>query len=206
MHLVTVDETWVHYYEPESKAQGRQWVGPGSPRPKKFKTQPSAGKVMATIFWDAKGVIMLDFLPKRSTITGVYYANLLDQLRTAIREKRRGKLSKDVLLQQDNGRVHTCKVAMDAVERNGYELIPHPAYSPDLAPSDFFLFPNLKKDICGLHFQSDEEVMTAVEEWVSGEDPDFFTSGLMALEHSWSKCFTLEGNYIEKEEVDLNRK
>ena len=44
-----------------------------------------------------------------------------DQLRTAIREKRRGKLFKGVLLQQDNARVHTCKVAMDAVERNGYE-------------------------------------------------------------------------------------
>ena len=201
LRLVTVDETWFHYYEPENKAQSRQ-----SPRPKKFKTQPSTGKVMATVFWDAKGIIMLDFLPKRSTITGVYYANLLDQLRTAIREKRRGKLSKGVLLQQDNARVHTCKVAMDAVERNGYELISYPAYSPDLAPSDFFLFPNLKKDIRGLHFRSDEEVVTAVEEWVNGKDPDFFSSGLMALEHRWSKCITLEGNYIEKEEVDLNRK
>ena len=72
LRLVTVDETWFHYYEPENKAQ---WVGPGSPRPKKFD---------ATSCWqgddhsilDAKGVIMLDFLPKRSTITGVYYANL----------------------------------------------------------------------------------------------------------------------------------
>ena len=52
-----------------------QWVGPGSPRPKKFKTQPPAGKVMTTVFWDAKGVIMLDLLPQRGTITGV-----LDQL------------------------------------------------------------------------------------------------------------------------------
>ena len=75
LRLVTVDGTSVHYYEPENKAQSRQWVGPGSPRPKKLKTQPSAGKVMATVFWDAKGVIILDFLPKRSTITGVYYAN-----------------------------------------------------------------------------------------------------------------------------------
>ena len=49
-HLVTVDETWVHYYEPENKAQSRRSVGPGSPRPKKFKTQPSAGKVMALYF------------------------------------------------------------------------------------------------------------------------------------------------------------
>ena len=140
LRLVTVDETWVHHYEPESKAQSRQWIGPGSPRPKKFKTQGDGHSILGR-----KSVIMLDFLPKRSTITGVYYANLLDQLSTAIREKRRGKLSKGVLLQQDNARVHTCKVAMDAVERNGYELIPHPAYSPDLAPSDFFLFPNLKK-------------------------------------------------------------
>ena len=164
LRLVTGDETLVHYYEPENKAQSRQRVGPGSPRPKKFKTHPSAGKVMATVFWDAKCVIMLDFLPKQSTTTGVYYANLLDQLRTAIRDKRRGKLSEGVLLQQGNGRVPTCKVAMDAVERNAYELIPHPAYLPDLAPSNFFLFPNLKKDIRGLHFGSDEEVVTVVEE------------------------------------------
>ena len=72
MRLVTVDETWVHNYEPENEAHSRQWVGPESPWPKKFKTKPSAGKVMASVFWDAKGVIMLEFLPKRSTITGVY--------------------------------------------------------------------------------------------------------------------------------------
>ena len=80
LRLVTVDETRAHYYEPENKAQSRQWVGPGSPRPKKFKTHPSAAKVVATVFLVAKGVIMLDLLPKRRAITGVYYANLLDQL------------------------------------------------------------------------------------------------------------------------------
>ena len=85
---------------------------------------------------------------------------MLDQLRTAIHEKRQGKLSKGVFLQQDNARVHICKVAMDAVEQNGYELIAHSAYSPDLAPSDFFLFPNLKKDIRGRNFRSDEEVVS----------------------------------------------
>ena len=47
--------------------------------------------------------------------------------------------------------------------------------------------------------------MTAVEEWVNGKDPDFFSSGLMVFEHRWSKCITLEGNYIEKEEVELNQ-
>ena len=87
------------------------------------------------------------------------------------------------MFQQENARVHTCQVAMDAVERNGYELIPHPAYSPDLAPSDFFLFPNWKKDIRKCHLHSNEEVVTAVEEWVNGKDPDFFSSGMIALEH-----------------------
>ena len=118
--LVTVDETWVHYNEPENKAQlsmGRAWV-------------PEAKEVQdATICWQGDGHSILGckrhyyvgLLPKRSTITGVYYANLLDQLRTAIREKCQGKLSKGVLVQQNNARVHTCKVAMDAVERNGYE-------------------------------------------------------------------------------------
>ena len=62
-----------------------------------------------------------------------------------MKKKRQGKLFKGDLLQQDNARVHTCKIAMDAVERKGYELIPHPAYLSDLAPSDFFLFPKLEK-------------------------------------------------------------
>ena len=57
-----------------------------------------------------------------------------------------------------------------------------------------------------MDFRSDEEVVTAVEEWVNGKDPDLFSSGLKALEHRWSKCIILEGNYIEKEEEDLNRK
>ena len=131
LRLVTVDETWVHYYEPENKTQssvGRAWV-------------PEAKEVQdATICWQGDGHSILGC--KRRYYVGLftqekynnwsvlckYYANLLDQLRTAIREKRRGKLYKGVLLQQDNVRVHTCKVAMDAVERNGYELIPHPAY------------------------------------------------------------------------------
>ena len=54
VRLVIVDETWVHYYDPENKAQSRQSVEPGSSRPKKFKTQPSDGKVMATVFLERK--------------------------------------------------------------------------------------------------------------------------------------------------------
>ena len=61
---------------------------------------------------------------------------------------------------------------LQSIERNGYdfELIPHPVYSPDLAPNDSILFPNLKKDIHGCNFRSDEEVMKAFEKWVNGKD------------------------------------
>ena len=103
-----------------------------------------------------------------------------------IREKHQGRLSKGILLQQDIARVHACKIAMDAVERNGYELIPHPVYSPDLAPSDYFLFQNSKKDIRGRHFWSNEEVVVAVEEWVRDKGPGVFISGtpLVQVHHS----------------------
>ena len=92
---------------------------------------------------------------------------------------------------------------MDAVERNGYELIPHPVYSPDLAPSDYFLY-QLEK---GYPWTSFPVQRSRGGSWgVRDKDPGFFSSGLMALEHRWSKCIILEGNYIEKEEIDLTQK
>ena len=55
-------ETWVHNFDPESKMQSKQCKHPGSPLPKKFKRINSAGKVMASTFWDSQGVIMIDYL------------------------------------------------------------------------------------------------------------------------------------------------
>ena len=111
---------------------------------------PEAKEVQdATICWQGDGHSILG--RKRRYYVGLFtqekYNNwsVLCKLVRPAQNRRRGKLSKGVLLQQDSARVHTCKVAMDAVERNGYELIPNPAYSPDLAPSGFFLFPNLKR-------------------------------------------------------------
>ena len=57
-----------------------------------------------------------------------------------------------------------------------------------------------------MSFPVHKEVVAAVEEWFRDKDPGFFSSGLMALEYGWSKCIILEGNYIEKEEIDLTQK
>ena len=70
-----------------------------------------------------------------------YYATLVRELRQAIKSKRPGKLTKGVLLYQDIAPDHKSLVAMSAMHDCGFELIDHPPYSPDLAPSDYFLFP-----------------------------------------------------------------
>jgi len=64
--IIIGDETWCHHYEPESKRQPMVWRHVNSPSKKMFKTLPSAGKVMFTVFWDRKAVILLDFLEPRT--------------------------------------------------------------------------------------------------------------------------------------------
>jgi hypothetical protein len=66
--IVTADETWLHHYEPESKAQSMAWKRPASPVAKKFKTQPSAGKIMLPLFGDVEGAILVHFTPEGETI------------------------------------------------------------------------------------------------------------------------------------------
>ena len=83
--------------------------------PQKFRTQPSASKEMATVFWDSKGIILIDYKPAGISVTGEYYANVIKQLRVAIKEKRRGKLAAGVLLLHDNAPVHKFRVAQAAI-------------------------------------------------------------------------------------------
>ena len=104
---------------------------------------------MATIFWDAKGVIHIDYMPPKTTITGQYDGKFLKRLRDSIKEKRRGMLSHGVLLLHDNAPVHRANVAQAALREAGFEELPHPPYSPDLAPSDFYLFRYLKASLEG---------------------------------------------------------
>ena len=67
----------------------------------------SAAKRMATVFWDAQGVILVEWVPKGATINTQYYVTVLENLRLAIKDPRRGKLSRGVLLLHDNARPHT---------------------------------------------------------------------------------------------------
>ena len=76
---------------------------------------------MLSVFWDSQGVLLLDFLPHGQTVTGDYYANLLFQLREAIKKKRRGKLTAGPLLLHDNAPPHKTRIARAAIQTSGFE-------------------------------------------------------------------------------------
>ena len=85
---VTMDETWIHHYTPESKRSSAEWVEAGESIPKRPKTQQSAGKIMASVFWDAHGILFIDYLEKGKRINTEYYTALLDRLNEEIKKKR----------------------------------------------------------------------------------------------------------------------
>jgi histone-lysine N-methyltransferase SETMAR len=74
----------------------------------------------------------------------------------------------------------------------------HPPYSPDLAPSDFHLFPKLKIFLAGQRFSSNQEVIAAVEGYFADLKENHYRDGIMALEYRWNKCICLKGDYVEK--------
>jgi len=143
---------------------------------------------------------VVDYLEQGKTITGDYYASLLVKLRDAIKDKRRGKLRNGVLLLHDNTPSHSSRVAVASVKQCGFELLSHPSYSPDLAPSDFYLFPKLKENIRGQVFDSDDDIMSVVDTWLHDQDRVFYEHGLKQPEKRWQKqkCIDVHGDYVEK--------
>lgn len=197
--IVTGDETWVHHFEPESKRQSMEWKHPRSPVRKKFKSQPSAGKLMLTIFWDSKGPLLEHYLEKGSTVTSARYSEMLTKdLKPSIRTKRRGLLSKKVLLLHDNARPHTAAHTVETIGKLGFELLGHPPYSPDLAPSDYHLFGPLKEHLRGQHFHNDMEVKEAVHKWLNNQPETFFSTGIRQLVSRWETCIEKQGDFVEK--------
>jgi histone-lysine N-methyltransferase SETMAR len=105
---------------------------------------------------------------------------------------------KKFIFHQDNAPAHKSVLAMGKLRDLHYELLEHPPYSPDLAPSDFYLFPKLKLFLAGQHFSSNHKATAALEEYFADLTKDHNRDGIMALEHGWNKCISLKGDYVEK--------
>jgi histone-lysine N-methyltransferase SETMAR len=80
----------------------------------------------------------------------------------------------------------------------GWEDFDHPAYSPDLVPSDFHLYTKLKEFLGGRHFKSDEEVKDAVKEWLNGLAAEVYDEGIQKLVTRYDKYLKVGGDYVEK--------
>lgn len=82
----------------------------------KAKIHCSAGKVLTTVFWDFKSILLIDFLHKRHTMNAAYYCQVLDKAKLAYRSKRRGFPIRSVLLLHDNVRPHTAALTQQKLE------------------------------------------------------------------------------------------
>jgi len=124
-----------------------EWRHSGSPHPKNFRVQKSAGKISCLDFFNQDAILLIDYLPKGQTINGKYYLSMLVQLKDILKEKRRGKFTKVVLFLHDNAPPHRALKTQNKLAYLGFQCLDHPPYSPDVAPSDYRLFYGLKKTI-----------------------------------------------------------
>ncbi len=106
--IIIGNETWVHHSTPFTKKALMVWKAVHETALKKFQTQNSAGKLMLTIFWDRQGVIYQEYLSngRNSTVNEERHSETLFNLRTSIKKKRPGILSRGVVFLHDNDRPH----------------------------------------------------------------------------------------------------
>ena len=161
--VITGDESWIFEYDPETKRQSLQWKCRSSTKLKKARQSRSKIKLMLTAFFDARGIVHMEFLPQSQTVNQHVYKEILQRLLCSVYEKRRELWQNNAwLLHQDNAPAHNAlNICQFPAERN-VAVLDHPPYSPDLASCDFFLFPKLKEVIKGVHFPDMEAIKKAV--------------------------------------------
>ena len=155
--IVTGDEKWIYYDNPVKK---KQWLDPCQAAVASPKPNIQRKKVMLSVWWDMKGIIYFELLEPRQTINAERYTQQLKRLCEAIEERRpfNGHGKRKVILQHDNARPHVAKMTKQAIIDLGWEVLAHPAYSPDLAPSDYHLFRSMEHFLRGKEFENNEDL------------------------------------------------
>ena len=189
---------WCQHPELESKQQstGRQHVN--SPLKEKFRMQPSVVKVMCTLFWHRKEVIILDFLKSRQSTNSDHYTATLSKLRAqASRVRPDNKTS--FLLQHSNARSHTSLKTVEHITNLGCNVLSHPLYSPDFVLPQCHPFGPMKDGLHGQHFPGNDDIyIAAVKQWLTSMGADFHMCSVQSLVHCWQKGKANGGDYAEK--------
>ena len=136
--------------------------------------------------------------PGETVNTDRYHQQLI-KLHRAIREKRpEFKERHDSLIfLHDNAPAHTSLVVRNYLKNIKWEALPHPPYSPDLAPSDYHLFSSMGHALTEQHFTYYEDVRKWLNEWFASKEEIFFWRGIHKLPERWEKCVASDGKYFE---------
>lgn len=196
--VITADETWLYYVTPETKNQSKQWVERDAKAPAKARGSPSTRKTMAIVFFDSRGLVYTHYVPQGQTVNSHYYCSVLDTLREHIRRKRPNLVSAGWFLHHDNARPHVCGHTREFLARRGIQVVPHPPYSPDLAPADFWLFPHVKINIAGRRFDTFQELKNAWEGVTTPMAAHLYAEAFNSWLVRWQRCIEKGGDYVEK--------
>lgn len=198
--IVTGDKSMVSMREVETKQQSAQWTrrGTHAEHPQKALRTWSTRKSMITVFFNAKGVVLSEFLPQGETIDTDAYCATLKRLKEAIRKKRKDLwLGRKFILHHDNASPHTSAPTLALIRESAINMLPHPPYSPDLAPCNFFIFPRLKSELWGRDFRRLVEMQEAVKLVLRRIPQEEFQACMDSLPIHWMKCIKAEGSYFE---------
>ena len=114
---------------------------------------------MLSVWWEWKGEVFFELLPRNQTINSYVYCRQLNKLNAAVEEKRTELVNrKGIIFDHDNATPHTSLATRRKLLRLGWEVILHPPYSPELASSDYYLFWSLQNSLNGKTFNDDEAV------------------------------------------------
>src|SRR5690625_2253179 len=133
--IVTGDEKWIYFENPKRRAS---WVSPGQPSTSTARPNRYGRKTMLCVWWDQKGIIYYELLKPGETVNTDRYQQQMVDLNRALREKRPEyhRRQHKVILLHDNAPSHAAKRTRETIEAFEWEILPHAAYSPDLARSE----------------------------------------------------------------------
>lgn len=196
--VITGDETWIYFYGIPNKRKNMMWLAEDEPRPIVASKGFQSRKRLFTIFFNHEGPVLVDILPEKMTLTGTYYRqNILPGVIQEIEQKRPTTGVKDVLLLHDNASPHKSKVVKKYLEDQQLQVLPHPPYSPDLAPCDFWLFPTLKDRLAGRKFYRVQDLAKAVFSELKGIPKENYAAALEKWITRLRTCIQRRGEYFE---------
>lgn len=123
------------------------------------------------------------------------YIAQLHRVNEAIQQKRPNRQGQVILL-HDNARPHTANIVKAALQELDWEVLQHPPYSPDLAPTDYHLFRSLSNHLRGVTFNNDKDLENWLTNFFESRPGDFWRNGINKLVERWEQVINNDGDYI----------